>query len=86
MNNSLKFTKNGTITITAEIDKKYCNHKVIHQIIVRVKDTGTGIDLDILPRLFSKFVTKSNDGGGGDWSWTIHMQGNDRISWWQNMG
>ena len=65
VNNSLKFTKNGTITITAEIDKKYYNHKMIHQIIVRVKDTGIGIDLDILPRLFSKFVTKSNDGGGG---------------------
>jgi two-component system sensor histidine kinase VicK len=64
VNNSLKFTKNGTITITAEIDKKCYNHKVIHQLIVRVKDTGTGIDLDIFPRLFSKFVTKSNDGGG----------------------
>jgi len=64
VNNSLKFTKIGTITITAEIDKKYYNHKVIHQIIVRVKDTGTGIDLDIFPRLFSKFVTKSNEVGG----------------------
>ena len=61
VNNSLKFTKNGRITITAEIDKKCYNHKVIHQIIVRVKDTGIGIDLDILPQLFSKFVTKSND-------------------------
>ena len=38
---------------------------MIHQIIVRVKDTGIGIDLDVLPRLFSKFVTKSNDGSGG---------------------
>jgi signal transduction histidine kinase len=41
---------------------------VLQQLIVRVKDTGTGIDLDILPRLFSKFVTKSNDetrGGTG---------------------
>ena len=65
MNNSIKFTKNGTITITAEIDRKCHNHKVIHQIIVRVKDSGMGIDLDILPRLFSKFVTKSNDGSGG---------------------
>jgi len=65
VNNSLKFTKNGTITITAEIDKKCYKHKVIHQIIVRVKDTGIGIDLDVLPRLFSKFVTKSNDGSGG---------------------
>jgi signal transduction histidine kinase len=29
-----------------------------------VKDTGKGIDLDILPRLFSKFVTKSYQGTG----------------------
>jgi two-component system sensor histidine kinase VicK len=65
VNNSLKFTKNGLITITAEIDKKRYNHKVIHQILVRVKDTGIGIDLDILPQLFSKFVTKSNEGYGG---------------------
>jgi two-component system, OmpR family, sensor histidine kinase VicK len=64
VNNSLKFTKNGTITITAEIDKKCYNHKETLQIMVRVKDTGIGIDLDILPRLFSKFVTNSNGGGG----------------------
>ena len=38
---------------------------MIHQIIVRVKDTGIGTDLAVLPRLFSKFVTKSNDGSGG---------------------
>ncbi|HXS59676.1 MAG TPA: ATP-binding protein [Candidatus Sulfopaludibacter sp.] len=65
MNISFRFTKNGRITITAEIDKKCYKHKVIHQIMVRVKDTGTGIDLDIFPRLFSKFVTKSNGGDGG---------------------
>ena len=65
VNNSLKFTKEGTISITAELAKKPYNHKVIHKIIVRVKDTGLGIDLDILPRLFSKFVTKSNYGDGG---------------------
>ncbi|MGN6614304.1 MAG: sensor histidine kinase, partial [Candidatus Nitrosocosmicus sp.] len=65
VNNSLKFTKNGIITITAEIDKKCYNHEAIHQILVRVKDTGIGIDLDILPRLFSKFVTKSHEGDGG---------------------
>ena len=65
VNNSLKFTKKGTITITAELEKKCYNHKMIHQIMVKVKDTGTGIDLEILPRLFSKFVTKSNGGSGG---------------------
>ena len=60
VNNSLKFTENGTITITAEID----NHKESRQIMMRVEDTGTGIDSEILPRLFSKFATKSNDGTG----------------------
>ena len=60
VNNSLKFTENGTITITSEID----NHKESRQIMMRVKDTGTGIDSEILPRLFSKFGTKSNDGTG----------------------
>ena len=35
-----------------------------NQVIVGVKDTGTGIDPEILPRLFTKFATKSNRGGG----------------------
>jgi signal transduction histidine kinase len=34
------------------------------QVIVKVKDTGTGIDPEILPRLFSKFVSKSFEGTG----------------------
>jgi two-component system, OmpR family, sensor histidine kinase VicK len=29
------------------------------QVIVKVKDTGTPIDPDILPQLFSKFASKS---------------------------
>jgi signal transduction histidine kinase len=33
------------------------------QVIVKVKDTGTGIDPDILPRLF-KFASKSFEGTG----------------------
>jgi signal transduction histidine kinase len=35
------------------------------QVIVSIKDTGTGIDPEILPRLFTKFVTKSQTGGTG---------------------
>ena len=34
------------------------------QVIVKVKDTGTPIDPDILPRLFSKFASKSFEGTG----------------------
>jgi signal transduction histidine kinase len=33
-------------------------------LLVRVKDTGTGIDDDIMPRLFEKFVTRSEKGIG----------------------
>ena len=33
-------------------------------IIVSVKDTGTGIHPEIMPRLFSKFATKSQSGTG----------------------
>ena len=32
--------------------------------IVSIRDRGTGIDPDILPRLFTKFTTKSNQGTG----------------------
>jgi signal transduction histidine kinase len=34
-------------------------------VIVSVKDTGTGIDSEILPRLFTKFATKSQIEGTG---------------------
>jgi signal transduction histidine kinase len=59
LSNALKFTKEeegGTITITAE--------KKDTEVIVKVKDTGTGIDPEILPRLFSKFASKSFEGTG----------------------
>jgi signal transduction histidine kinase len=56
LNNAIKFTTEGSITITTE-------QKDGH-IIVGVKDTGTGIDPEILPRLFTKFATKSGNGTG----------------------
>ena len=34
------------------------------QVIVKVKDTGTPIDPDILPQLFSTFASKSFEGTG----------------------
>ncbi|MFY9964320.1 MAG: ATP-binding protein [Nitrososphaeraceae archaeon] len=46
------------MTISIEIDFKH------NQIVVKVKDTGKGIDSYILLKLFNKFVTKS-DGGTG---------------------
>ena len=34
-------------------------------MIVTVEDTGIGIDSEVLPRLFTKFATKSDDKGTG---------------------
>jgi signal transduction histidine kinase len=57
LSNAIKFTtkEKGTICVMAEKDS---------EIIVGVKDTGQGIDLEILPKLFRKFATKSLSGTG----------------------
>jgi signal transduction histidine kinase len=33
-------------------------------VVISVQDTGSGIDSEIMPRLFSKFATKSDKGTG----------------------
>jgi len=59
LNNAIKFTKQGHITISTEKEKKYGK-----EIIVKVTDSGSGIDPDIMLRLFTKFATKSHTGTG----------------------
>ena len=56
LDNAGKFTKRGSIIVTTEIKS--------NRIQVMVKDTGTGIHAEIFPKLFSKFVTKSDRGTG----------------------
>lgn len=56
LDNAVKFTKEGTILVSIE---KKNGHAV-----VSVHDSGRGIDPDIMPRLFSKFATKSDKGTG----------------------
>ena len=61
LNNAIKFTNEGSITIIVE-RKKINSDK--DEIVVSIKDTGTGIDSEILPKLFTKFATKSKTEGG----------------------
>lgn len=69
LNNAIKFTsKEGTISIiTTEVsggkvdEDKNKNKK---EVIISVKDTGSGIDPVIMVKLFEKFATKSNKGTG----------------------
>jgi signal transduction histidine kinase len=58
LNNAIKFTKEGSISIN--IERKEDNQHVI----ISVKDTGEGINPEILPILFSKYATKSFEGSG----------------------
>ena len=52
----IKFTSRGTIMVASEESNG--------DILVKVRDTGSGIDPEVLPSLFTKFVTKSNKGTG----------------------
>jgi signal transduction histidine kinase len=56
LSNAVKFTKQGTVYISADNKDG--------QLIVSVKDTGSGIDPEIISRLFTKFTTKSQTGTG----------------------
>jgi signal transduction histidine kinase len=63
LSNAIKFTPAGTITISVEKDETNKNNGK-NWVIVNVKDTGQGIDVSILPRLFTKFASKSYHGTG----------------------
>jgi signal transduction histidine kinase len=62
LSNAVKFTTEGAITISVQADKDDKNEK--NWVIVNVKDTGPGIDISILRRLFTKFASKSYQGTG----------------------
>lgn len=64
LNNAIKFASNqkengGTVSVTLEK-----NHSNQEEAIVSIRDNGEGIHQEILPRLFTKFATKSFAGTG----------------------
>jgi two-component system, OmpR family, sensor histidine kinase VicK len=70
LNNAVKFTKEGNISINVlkKIGRKGKEMDIQEEqevVIVNIKDTGAGIDSEILPRLFTKFASKSDTGGTG---------------------
>ena len=62
LNNAIKFTSKGTITVSTISSED-------SHVIIKVADSGRGIPKDFLPKIFEKFVTKSyerdNKGGTG---------------------
>jgi two-component system sensor histidine kinase VicK len=61
LDNAIKFTKEGQGgTVSVNIKKKENDSLAI----VDIKDTGSGIDPEIMPRLFTKFASKSFKGTG----------------------
>lgn len=56
LHNAIKFTEMGKIVISSKYTKD--------SVEVSVSDSGKGIDPQIVPILFSKFVTKSDKGTG----------------------
>jgi signal transduction histidine kinase len=56
LRNAIKFTDSGTITITSRLEGK--------NAIISIKDTGRSIDPELMPRLFTKFASKSETGTG----------------------
>src|SRR5918992_1341960 len=63
LGNAIKFTSSqeegGTVSVTLDM-----NQSNPEEVIVNIRDTGEGIHQEILPRLFTKFATKSFSGTG----------------------
>jgi signal transduction histidine kinase len=57
LNNAIKFTEKGIITVIVERKE--------NEILVSIKDTGIGINPEILPKLFTKFTMEPSIGGTG---------------------
>ena len=56
INNSIKFTDQGIISIIGNVN---CD-----ELTIKISDTGKGIDNEIINRLFDKFVSRSEQGTG----------------------
>jgi signal transduction histidine kinase len=56
LRNAISVAEGGRISITADTKND--------QVVISIRDTGSGISPEIYPKLFTKFVTKSKKGTG----------------------
>jgi signal transduction histidine kinase len=61
LHNATKFAKKNLQDLVVSITVQKIDND---EVIVSIKDNGSGIDLQILPKLFTKFATKSQTGTG----------------------
>jgi signal transduction histidine kinase len=66
IDNAIKFAPQQKGKLDIAVSRSYTdnNEELNGNVIVSVKDNGSGIDPEIMPKLFSKFVTKSFSGTG----------------------
>ena len=64
LDNALKFTSEGHVMITTEMKIDDNSNKNSAVAIVNVCDSGSGVDPEIMPKLFTKFSSKSFSGTG----------------------
>jgi two-component system, OmpR family, sensor histidine kinase VicK len=65
LNNAMKYTKKGNITIAIQRHNKEEDKSDKGEATLAVTDTGIGIHPEIFPKLFTKFATKSDGAGTG---------------------
>jgi two-component system, OmpR family, sensor histidine kinase VicK len=65
LSNAIKFAQEATIYINLERKKEEDEDHYKDYVVISVKDTGQGINAEMLPKLFTKFATKSGVGGTG---------------------
>jgi two-component system, OmpR family, sensor histidine kinase VicK len=61
LDNAFKFTNDGD-TINIILDIEFINDQ--KYVVISIRDSGKGIDREILPKLFTKFTTRSEKGIG----------------------
>ena len=61
LDNAFKFTNDGD-TINIILDIEFINDQKC--VVISIRDSGKGIDREILPKLFTKFTTRSEKGIG----------------------